>query len=47
MESRRLQKEYEEIQKLNANPDAGISAQMVGNSMTHFKGTIQGPVTST
>jgi len=44
MESRRLQKEYEELQKLNQNPDAGITAHMVGNDMTHFKGTIKGPV---
>lgn len=46
MESRRLQKEYEEIRKLGSamtNP-YGIGADIVGSDMTHWKGMIKGPV---
>jgi ubiquitin-conjugating enzyme (huntingtin interacting protein 2) len=45
MESRRLQKEYEEIRKLGnamTNP-YGISADIVAGDMTHWKGMIKGP----
>ena len=45
MESRRLQKEYEEIRKLGnamTNP-YGIGADIVGGDMTHWKGMIKGP----
>ena len=45
MESRRLQKEYEEICKLNQSDNQyAVTARMVGNNMTHWKGTIRGPV---
>jgi len=43
MESRRLQKEYEEIRKLSASNPYGISADIVGGDMTHWKGVIKGP----
>lgn len=46
MESRRLQKEYEEIRKLGdamTNP-YGISADTVAGDLTHWKGMIKGPV---
>lgn len=46
MESRRLQKEYEEIRKLGnamSNP-YGIGADIVNGDMTHWKGMIKGPV---
>ena len=43
METRRLQKEYEEIMKLN-DADYGVTARLVGSNMTHWKGLIRGPV---
>lgn len=43
MESRRLQKEYEELTKLSRN-SSGVQAQNIGSDMTHWKGIIQGPV---
>lgn len=45
METRRLQKEAEELQKLNVSGDNfGVTAHMVGNAMTHWKGILRGPV---
>lgn len=45
MESRRLQKEFEELFKLNTSPGQNtVSAHMVGNDMHHLKGIIKGPV---
>ena len=46
MESRRLQKEYEELTKLS-NSNSGVQARNIGSDMTHWKGIIQGPVSST
>jgi ubiquitin-protein ligase len=43
MESRRLQKEYEELTKLG-NSNSGVQARNIGADMTHWKGIIQGPV---
>jgi len=43
MESRRLQKEYEEIRKLGPSNSYGITADIVGGDMTHWKGVIKGP----
>ena len=34
MESRRLQKEYEELTKLSSN-NSGVQAQSIGSDMTH------------
>lgn len=48
MESRRLQKEAEELQKLNLSTDNfGVNAHMVGNDMNHWKGILRGPVSVT
>ena len=44
MENRRLQKEYEELSKLQSTDGYGVTARMVGNDLTHWKGTIRGPV---
>ena len=43
MESRRLQKEYEELTKLSTS-SSGVQARNIGSDMTHWKGIIQGPV---
>lgn len=43
MESRRLQKEYEEIRKLGTSSPYGVTADIVGGDMTHWKGVIKGP----
>ncbi|CAG9319689.1 UBE2K_1 [Blepharisma stoltei] len=44
MESRRLQKEFEELFKLNASgAQSNVSAHMVGSDMHHLKGIIKGP----
>ena len=43
MESRRLQKEYEEIRKLSSSSPYGVSADIVGDDMKHWKGVIKGP----
>ena len=42
METRRLQKEYEELTKLG-NSNSGVQARNIGSDMTHWKGVIQGP----
>ena len=44
MESRRLQKEYEELTKISST-NSGVQAKNIGSDMTHWKGIIQGPVT--
>ncbi len=44
MESRRIQREYEEISKLSADTAYGVSANIVNGDMTHWKGVIRGPV---
>lgn len=46
MESRRIQREYEEISKLSADTAYGVSANIVNGDMTHWKGVIRGPVSS-
>ena len=43
MESRRLQKEYEELVKLSGS-NSGVQARNIGSDMTHWKGIINGPV---
>jgi ubiquitin-protein ligase len=43
MESRRLQKEYEELTKLSGS-NSGVRANNIGSDMTHWKGIIDGPV---
>lgn len=45
MESRRLQKEYEELTKLGGT-SSGVRANNIGSDMTHWKGIIEGPVIS-
>ncbi|OMJ65620.1 hypothetical protein SteCoe_37892 [Stentor coeruleus] len=42
METRRLQKEYEELTKLSAS-NSGVRANIIGPNMTHWKGIINGP----
>ena len=44
MESRRIQREYEEISKLSAETAYGVSASIVNGDMTRWKGVIRGPV---
>ncbi len=46
-ENRRLQKEWEEICKLNQTSDRyGVTASIVGDDLKHWKGTIRGSVIS-
>ena len=46
-ENRRLQKEWEEICKLNQTSDRyGVTASIVGDDLKHWKGTIRGSVFS-
>jgi ubiquitin-protein ligase len=44
-ENRRLQKEWEEICKMNQSVDRyAVTAQIVGDDLKHWKGVIRGPV---
>ena len=44
VENRRIQKECEDLLKLSESAsEFGVSGQMVGNDMTHWKGHIKGP----
>lgn len=43
--NRRITKEYEDFQKsaADADPKYGVSASLVGNDITHWKGVVKGP----
>ena len=42
--NRRITKEFEDFQKLQADPtNYGVTAELVGNDITHWKGVVKGP----
>jgi len=43
--NRRITKEFEDFQKSQAEADSkyGVSASLVGNDITHWKGIVRGP----
>jgi ubiquitin-protein ligase len=41
--SRRVQKEFEDFSKAQNDTQYGVSAELVGNDITHWKGVVKGP----
>jgi ubiquitin-conjugating enzyme (huntingtin interacting protein 2) len=41
--SRRITKEFEDFAKMAADVEYGVSAELVGNDITHWKGVVKGP----